>query len=388
MPISKMNTITFVVPLTRNDFSHSIGSEDSMTPPRLPLTPMPPKLTAVYSAVFDSEDDIYSDYSDSFRSNSSNDLSFDKRSITPSPLSLKPPSSEGKKPSSLITIAVERSRAAASVTAAVTASSPTSSTTSSSSDWESYFTDDEADKTDSDGDYLPVAQKVAAAFIIDNRPMSRSAAESLTNLLADLKKSDDRCRRVRKQPPRLPATRIINAICKNIATNLEWYGNTAARLQVNHAQNQQEQQEQRHQTTTNAPPPIPPRPRPKLTPKTNTSPYPTSPSNPRPLPFRTTTHNNPPKSPIQTPSFSQHRRHNHHPTPPFPAPRGGGPATQTAPIPIPPNAAQRAAQRIDTEYYALPMDQSLVNERRQLAGAGPLGRGERARPGRGTYLCP
>ncbi|KAH6854823.1 hypothetical protein B0I37DRAFT_350088 [Chaetomium sp. MPI-CAGE-AT-0009] len=273
-----MNTITFAVPLTRSD---STDREDSMTPPRLPNpTPMPPRLTIDYAPVFDSDDENDSGYSDSF--DSSSDIGFNKRSITPTPPSLRTSSPEGKKPSSLIALSVEKSRAVVSVT-------PTHS-----EDWASYSSDGETE-SDSDGGYLPIAQQVAMEFRRENQPIPRSPAESLlTDILAELEQSAGRRRSAREQPPLSPAIRVVNSIRKTITTNLK--------------------------------------------------------------------------------CLLSHRRRN---IPAFPPARRSGPASQTAPIAMPLTSAQRAFQRHNTEYVDLPLDMSLVGDRRALAAAGPLGRGER-----------
>ncbi|EAQ89549.1 predicted protein [Chaetomium globosum CBS 148.51] len=402
-------TINFVVPQSWRDSNNSenIMALRNVPPP----TPVPPKVIAAYPRVFDNDEENFSDGCDDCDNKDGSDakvaspLTYDKRPIIPSPFSARRSGAELEKPKSLLTLAVARSR------------SSVSATSFDSGDWVTDSSDGETDN-DSGGDYMPVAQQVAEDFKRDNQAMAatRSAVKSLTYLISEIDVAADHWS-APKQPPPSPVGGIFNAISKNIATNLKLYGNLAARLQVYPRQQQQEQREQEPTGNKNQREPRTNRPSTNTSPQPNhqqpqqqhqrpqpTSPSASPPANPTPTP-------NPNPNPNPSPSHPPFHHHHDPPTPPPPpfnytspppsaqhppkpktppknhhnTPPALFPASPSPPITIPLRPAQREKVRHRTEYN-LPLNISMVQDRRQLAAGGPLGLGSRGGSGRGKVM--
>ncbi|KAH6628234.1 hypothetical protein F5144DRAFT_613938 [Chaetomium tenue] len=200
-------TIHFVIPPSWRDSNNGENIMALRLRKRPPLTPVPPKLTAAYPAVFDDEN--FSDGGDAKDAKVISPLTYDKQPIIPSPFSARRSGVELEKPKSLLSLALTRSRSSTSVT-------------TFDSGGGSWVTDSGDDKSDngSGGDYMPVAQQVAEDFKRDNQAMAtrRSTVKSLTELISELEQSvaaDHR--RGPKQPPlpsslsRAPAHRASSA---------------------------------------------------------------------------------------------------------------------------------------------------------------------------------
>ncbi|KAK4039346.1 hypothetical protein C8A01DRAFT_36637 [Parachaetomium inaequale] len=149
---------------------------------------------ASYASVFDSEDEFESSSSGSGGSGGNSPLFFNKRPITPTPPS-RSSSTEVKKPVSLLTLALARSRA----TVALTTSDDEEEFASSDSE------DDDASDTSSI--YLPISQRVLMDL---PSPSLRSASDTLADALAEL------------EQPTTRHTGIMATIKKAITTNLKW----------------------------------------------------------------------------------------------------------------------------------------------------------------------